>query len=991
MRRSLWIWLTAGACLALCGCDAAGRALRKRPLLGVGEGSADPTAVTGLEDARRPETDSADTELSGLSPASRLMVKACDNYIAVNPGTPKTPEVLTLKASVYYNSKLFGAGRNIYQSILGEHPDAPEAVDAVRMIAQSHYEEKDFDKAQKWYRKLQEMAGEGEGRTEAAARIAESVFRMAEMNEEKEDYEQAAAQYERVALEFPDAKIADVSLFNAGLAYEKQAEWSRAIFMYQRLLQRYRNSGLVSKAMFRTAKSHEKLMQWDNAAQMYLRHVTTHPHSELTPTSLYNAGFSFENAGKLHEAAATFEKLAMSFPESKDAPDVLFRAGELYGKLNDWENVTRVNKEFSHRYGSDMDRIVQAKCMIGVALYMQGKEIEAIDQLKDAVATCNSLQDPSSSNRFYAAKALFTVGEIHHKRLNGVKLTLPKTVYRKQLRNKSAFLDKTVDVYSKVLNYGISEWTTRAIYQIGQAYEDFALGVFRQQRPGGLSLDESLALEMGIAKAVAEYFVDRALSYHEHNVKLAIKEKLDNKHVINSRKKLTYLPFVAGKNFLSLVDIAIKAGKLQNLEGFALISHKLQMLQKIAPFQENAIDLFLKSLEMGSLYEQQDEFFQQASGLITRTSFTVAETYGDGAAIARSAPIPQDLNAYEQFVYKTKLLRQIQGYEDNALTNYMKAIKVADAYDIDDAYVTRSRERLAQLLFVRGRCYDLLCIASFTDPPYPADIDEVEKEEYRARFEEIALTFQEQAFETYRIVMEYADKGYAAGKYLNHAYTRLYQNYPEEYGVKKERIEEKFITSGPKWKCSPDSSANWMGMDYDDDEWLKVAKTTFPDSVGITGFPGQTPPPMWYKTDTGVPHEGSVFFRRKFYVTQAPHKAELSLAAAEHFQVFFNGDTLTTESLLPMPWHMASSWDLVGKLRQGKNILAVRVWGDGSAKGLLPHLRISVTAYDYLPQFPGTDAPVAIEQLSEDTYAFPFIKNFSPGPGRSAGNEPGEN
>ena len=338
--------------------------------------------------------------------------------------------------------------------------------------------------------------------------------------------------------------------------------------------------------------------------------------------------------------------------------------------------------------------------------------------------------------------------------------------------------------YSRVVKYKISEWTIGALYQIGQSYEDFAVGIFKQERPKNLTLEKSLALEMGIAKAVEEYFIENALRSHEQNVKLGIKEKIENKNILNSRKKLTYLPYAAGENFLALLNITKGMDNNKSLTGFALIAHKLQTLQKMAPFQERAIGLFLKCLEMGSMYQEYNEIYKKASSLITKTSFIVAETYGEVAEIARSAPIPKDFNEYEKFVYKTKLLKQIEEYEENALSNYLKTVKISQAYNISDEYVQKTKMAIPKLLFNRGRCYDLLCISAFRDPPYPANINEAEKEEYRAQFEEIALTYQEQAFEIYRGILDYTKQEYAEGDYVDHAYVRLYQNYPEELGVK---------------------------------------------------------------------------------------------------------------------------------------------------------------------------------------------------------------
>ncbi len=915
------------------------------------------------------------TRKGELSPASQLLIEACNNYKAVNPKSPKITEVMLLQASIYYNNGLFNKGRSIYQDILDKYPNTPDAIDALRMIAQSYYQENNYDEAQVWFRKLRESASEDGSKSEASARIAESIFRIAEKFEKEQKYADAAAQYERVAMEFPNAPISDRSLFNAGLSHEKGIEWSKAILMYERLRKKYQKSELIPKAMFRTAKCYEKLLKWDFAGETYLRLVANYRSSKLVPTSLYNAGFCFENAEKYIEAASTFEKLGIAFPKSKDAADVLFKASELYGKINDWQGVTRVNKEFSRRYGNDVDRIVQAQCMTGVALYMQNKTEEAIYQLKKALNTYKSLGKASVVNKYYAAKAQFTLGDIYLDSQNKIKLIQPKRVYRSRLNDKSAFMNKAVEAYSGVLDYNISEWTTRSIFQIGQAYEDFAFSIFKQQRPPNTTLEKTLALEMGIAKAVEEYFVDNALHYYEQNVRIGIKEKIENESILNSKKKLTYLPFVAGKNYIALVGIAQQLEQTKNLKGFALIAQKLKILQKMAPFQERAIGLFLKCLEMGSKYQQQDEFYTKASTLITKTSLTVAKTYGDVAEIARSAPIPQNFDAYEEYIYKTKLLKQIEEYDENALTNYLKVLKISQAYEITDEYVEQTKKHIPKLLFIRARCYDLLCISAFDNPPYPAKIQEAEKEEYRAQFEEIALDYQEHAFSIYRAIIDYAQQGYAVGEHVNHAYARLFQNFPKEFGAKEEKLESKTVTSGPKWRCNTTEIAQWQGLDFNDRQWYKVAKEKPIPSIVITGFPGEVPTPMWYKN--GDTQANRLFFRRSFYIKEPPHGATLTLTAIDDYTVFINENKLPVDSTSTREWTNAQSWDLTGKLRQGKNVLAVDVNNTSQiGYGLYPYLTLTITTYDYVPKLPGSDKALDKNAISEDRYRFPKIVNF---------------
>ncbi len=912
---------------------------------------------------------------SELSEASKLLVQSCDNYLLVDSKTSKAADVLNIKASLFYKNGLLEESRAAYLKIVELFPGTPQSFEAIKMVAQAYYEEKKFEQAQDWYRKLRDMAGEGGDQTEAVARIAESIFRLAEQYENEGRYKDAAQQYEKVALEFPDVQIADVALFNSGLAYEKMNELSQAILIFQRLLQRYPASKLLPKAQFRIARSYEQLKQWDNAAETYLRTAANYPTSELAPTAMNNAGFCFENSGKLREAAATFEKMAQLYPSNEDIADVLFRAGEIYGKVKDWESVSRVTREFSKRYGNDADRVIQALCMMGIALHMQSKYSEALERLESATQTYLKLKDPSPINSFYAAQAHFTIGEIRHEMMKNIRLSLPRDKYLRQIKEKNHLLDLAISAYTKAVKFGILEWTTRSIFQIGQIQEDFAMDVFKQERPASADFEERQVLELSIADAV-EKLLEKALHFHEQNVKLGIREKLEDKYVLQSRKKLTMLPCMAAENFLALAEIARQADARQPLSGFALINQKMMLMQKIAPYQNRAIDLYLKSLEMGTIYEERDEFYKQATSRISTTSLSAGEIYADVAMIAREAPVPEKFDKYDKFVYQTKLLTQIEDYENQALDAFLKGLKIAEAYKINDESALKIREEVARLMFVKGRCYDLLHFQLFKNPPYPASANEIEKEEYKLRFEELGVRFGEQALEIYRNVLDYAQKGYASGDYVNHAYVRLFQENPQEYGVKKDTLVELQFKSGPQWKISNDSSlVEWQLNDFSDSAWQRPQKVylktklTEGDSTGAY-------PPMWFGSGNSEQLESykpekKLFFRRPFSLQDVPYSAQLTLFTSCNVSVFVNGESVKAETALPDE----RRYNLMGKVRKGNNVLAISSECGSDIYGLLPHLKVLASSFNYVPKSP-VSLQLSSELVRPGVYKFPTIKNF---------------
>ena len=215
--------------------------------------------------------------------------------------------------------------------------------------------------------------------------------------------------------------------------------------------------------------------------------------------------------------------------------------------------------------------------------------------------------------------------------------------------------------------------------------------------------------------------------------------------------------------------------------------------------------------------------------------------------------------AYERYIYKTKLLKQVEGYENQAVTGYLKTLKIAGAYAIDDESVQQARQQLARLLFTIGRCKDLLCIEAFSTPPFPHDITEAEKEEYRGRFEEIGLRFQESAFETYKNILQFTDQRYTAGPFVTHAYVRLYQNSASEYGAAEERSIDSAITSGPEWKCNADSGVGWTALDYSDSGWAAAQLVTARGGPPLPASRRKTPRPLRAGVAAAGPGQQNLF------------------------------------------------------------------------------------------------------------------------------------
>ena len=982
----LWGALAASLlCLLLSACAGSAKVKKAEPVPGA---AAKTDSAASKSAAPKDSAALADSvSVSKLSEATKLLLSAVDNYVQILPNNKRTPEVLMIKGHTFYNNRMYFQARRAYEDVIKKYDKSLELPEAIKMTAQTFYEENRFDEAQSWYKKLKEIAISGEDKEEAAVRLAESYYKMGEKFKERGNLNLAADEFERIVIEFPNSKIADAALFNAGSVYEEKKEWSKAILSFNKLIANYGNSTFIEKSLFSIAKCYEQMSNWSKAALTYVEIFRRFPNSAHVKDALYNAGLAYEKEESFLLAARMFEKYSETWPQDKDAPDVLFKAGELYGKLEDWKNVERINGLFSTRYGNDKDRIVMAQCMTGIASFMQKKYDKALIELEKSIATGKLIGLDNKVNAFYAAKAQFTIGEINQELANQIALILPEAEYQARLKRKIRLMDDAVTAFTKVSAYKLIEWTTKSIYRIGETYEQFGVSIFKRERQAGQSYQKMLAMEEGIANAVEQYLVQKALATHEQNVTFGIQYKYEDEWIARSRQQLTKLPYLAAVNYTKLIQAASAApGAVDTSNPMKVIQQKLEQLQNVAPFQDKGIALFLKTLEMAAKYGVEDKYRSDASAEVTRMSYQVGNTYAEVVAVARSAPVPGSYDGYKKFFYKVHLLGEgLVEYENNAISALYKNIKIGEAYGIKDEWVQKSKEKLSEVLFTRSLCYEILAEEALRSPPIPAASTADEAEEYRLQFEELGYKLQDEAYNIYKDIYEKGKKNITFGPYLDMTYTRLFIRAPNDLGEKVDKDTVIAIHTDKDWLCALSPLPNWKTQEGADlSGWKSVVKGQKPDTVNLTGF-SEPLSPVW----GGELREGKfqladdLFLRKEFTVLRKPGKSAIEYTATGHSEIYINGALLEADSVKgPSSWHKARKKEnFMGLFKQGKNVLAVHVMNaTPEAHGLFLLMSYEDKVSQIMPHLPSMDKAISRDELKKIKFDYPMITNFEYNP-----------
>ena len=109
-----------------------------------------------------------------------------------------------------------------------------------------------------------------------------------------------------------------------------------------------------------------------------------------------------------------------------------------------------------------------------------------------------------------------------------------------------------------------------------------------------------------------------------------------------------------------------------------------------------------------------------------------------------------------------------------------------------------------------------------------------------------------------------------------------------------------------------------------------------------------------------------------------PHSAILHLAAQGRMKVCFNDMPLVNATMATSS-DSAIHTDLMGKIRTGKNVLAIKIHTDSThtEQGFYPLLLMTVGTETAMPKPPGAEKTLTLDDVRSDVYQFPAIKNFT--------------
>lgn len=155
--------------------------------------------------------------------------------------------------------------------------------------------------------------------------------------------------------------------------------------------------------------------------------------------------------------------------------------------------------------------------------------------------------------------------------------------------------------------------------------------------------------------------------------------------------------------------------------------------------------------------------------------------------------------------------------------------------------------------------------------------------------------------------------------------------------------ENVLIKTDWSWKAYsaiPPNSSDWTKVNYEDTFWWDVDaphkhKVNPSDIQNMEDTRAQW---IWSTSNDG--DDVFVYFRKSFYLTNKPNSAILRVTADDDYWVYVNGIFVGSDSHYfgnapEFHWQTAEIYNVTSLLREGKNVIAVKVYDWGLYEGLL--------------------------------------------------------
>lgn len=432
--------------------------------------------------------------LPAVSSLDAEILISCNDFCKIFPSSGLIDQVCMKFGQTLYELDAFLPAVQAYTVVMQLQPPSFNHGAAAMNAGQSYFDGGYFEQARDWFTAIareSDSPDAGKARRLAASaqfKIAESLSRNGKSTE-------AAFVLLTVAGSSPDTLFQARALFEAALQYQKADSLLEAARTFERLALHHPSSELSDKALYQAAAIRERLGDWPLAAADYSQLVESCPASSLRQQALKNAELCYENAQNWIAAKNACRRIIELNPNLPDeVVEFSYKSGDMAQRAGQTDEARQYFLETVNRYAG----FVQQRLSL----------------------------DP-----YYAAGAQFMFSEILFLDYKTIELTPPFETNLK--RKMNAFTD-VVKGYGEAIKFQIADWTTAALFRIGESFEELSHSLVEAPIPESLSEEQRILYQQKLGERARPY-QEKALETYQKNITQAEANQIDNQWVTSSR------------------------------------------------------------------------------------------------------------------------------------------------------------------------------------------------------------------------------------------------------------------------------------------------------------------------------------------------------------------------------------------------------------------------------------------------------------------------
>lgn len=419
----------------------------------------------------------ASLDAPAREPWRRAQIDSALRFASSYPQHPQADAAIADAAEKLFALGELGRARDVGRTLLARGP-APELErTAWTIVAHSEFELGNFAAAETAYVALTAFAQPDEQRAELVERIASSIYKQGEQARLELDYAASVGHFLRVASMAPTASIVATARYDAAADLMTLEDWPRAIEVLEAFRRDYPAHELSADVTAKLAAAYLSAGDGVRAAAELERIADGEEPEEIRRQALWQAAGLYREAGRLGSAASALARYAARYPRPVPAAvEALQQLVEIAEETDDYPARMRW-----------LDAIVQADARAG--------------------------EERTDRTRYLAAHAALELAVPARDAFASARLVVP---LQDSLAVKKARMETALAAFGRAAEYGVSEVTTVATYEIAELYHGLSRDLLESERPAGLSPLELDQYEI-LLEEQAFPFEEQAIQLHELN------------------------------------------------------------------------------------------------------------------------------------------------------------------------------------------------------------------------------------------------------------------------------------------------------------------------------------------------------------------------------------------------------------------------------------------------------------------------------------------